>query len=108
MGAHMLCHAGACTWMGRSITMAAPRPATAVNIEQNPNVSVHLESGMEAIILEGTSRPAEKPSPEFGRKLSEAYKKYKDLGYTPGPNSWDEGGLFVFTPRQCIAWSKFT
>jgi hypothetical protein len=43
----------------------------------------------------------------LGKKLSQAYKKYKDFGYTPGPHSWDEGGLFVFTPRQCIAWSKF-
>ena len=69
---------------------------------------MNLESGAKAIILEGTSRPAEKPSPELGRKLSEAYKKYIDFGYTPGPNAWDEGGLFVFTPRQCIAWSNFT
>ena len=29
------------------------------------------------------------------------------MGYTPGPQSWDNGGLFVFIPRQCIAWSKF-
>jgi hypothetical protein len=78
------------------------------NIEQNPHISVHLENGTEAIMLEGISRPAEKPSPELGKKLSEAYqKKYKDLGYAPEPNSWDQGGLYVFTPRQCIAWSKF-
>ena len=78
------------------------------NIEVNPNIAVHLESGTEAIILEGTSGPAGKPSPEFGKKLSQAYKKkYKALGYAPEPRSWDEGGLYVFTPRQCIAWSKF-
>jgi len=78
------------------------------NIAINPYISVHLESGTEAIILEGTSEPAEKPSLELGRKLSTAYKKkYEDLGYAPEPNSWDDGGLFVFTPRQCIAWSKF-
>lgn len=78
------------------------------NIEVNPNIAVHLESGAEAIMLEGTSEPAGKPSPELGKRLSEAYrKKYKALGYAPGPHSWDEGGLYVFTPRQCIAWSKF-
>ena len=86
----------------------SPETRHSRNIELNPNVSVHLESGAEAIILEGTSRPAEKPSPELGERLSEAYQKYKDLGYTPGPHSWDKGGLFVFTPRQCIAWSNFT
>jgi hypothetical protein len=78
------------------------------NLALNPHVAVHLESGTEAIILEGTVKEAEKPSREFGQKLSEAYKKkYRDMGYAPEPNSWDEGGLYVFTPRQCIAWSKF-
>jgi len=86
----------------------SPETRHARNIESNPEISVHLESGTEAIILEGTAAPAEKPSVEFGRRLSEAYKKkYKELGYAPEPNSWDAGGLFVFTPRQCIAWSKF-
>jgi len=86
----------------------SPETRHARNIELNPNITVNLESGTEAIILEGTAVPAEKPSPELGKKLSQAYKKkYKELGYAPGPNAWDEGGLFVFTPRQCIAWSKF-
>jgi deferrochelatase/peroxidase EfeB len=63
---------------------------------------------MEAVMLEGTSAPAGKPSPELGERLAQEYgRKYKDLGYAPEPNSWDEGGLYVFTPRQCIAWSKF-
>jgi Pyridoxamine 5'-phosphate oxidase len=86
----------------------SPETRHAINIRSNPNITVNLESGMEVIILEGTSRMAEKPSPEMGKKLSHAYKKYKDFGYAPGPNSWDGGGLFVFTPRQCIAWSSFT
>jgi Pyridoxamine 5'-phosphate oxidase len=78
------------------------------NIGSNPHMSVHLESGTEAIMLEGTCVPAEKPSPELGKKLSQAYKKkYKELGYAPGPHSWDGGGLYLFTPRQCIAWSQF-
>jgi len=86
----------------------SPETRHARNIELNPNITVNLESGTEAIILEGTSVPAEKPSPEFAQKLSQAYKKkYRDLGYAPEPSAWDEGGLFVFTPRQCIAWSKF-
>jgi len=86
----------------------SPETRHARNIESNPNISVHLESGTEAIILEGTSRPAEKPSPEFGKKLAQTYtEKYKDFGYAPEPNQWDEGGLYVFRPRQCIAWSKF-
>lgn len=86
----------------------SPETRHAQNIGKNPHVSLHLESGAEAIILEGTATLAGKPSPELGKKLSQAYKKYKEFGYAPKPNSWDEGGLFVFTPRQCIAWSSFT
>jgi hypothetical protein len=86
----------------------SPQTRHSRNIEINPNVSVHLESGTEVIMLEGTAQAAGRPSPEFGKRLSQEYKKkYKELGYAPGPNSWDEGGLFVFTPRQCIAWTKF-
>jgi len=86
----------------------SPETRHARNIESNPNVSVHLESGSEAIILEGTAAPAGKPAPELGKRLSQAYRKYKEMGYAPKPDSWDDGGLFVFTPRQCIAWSNFT
>ena len=87
----------------------SPETRHSRNIEINPHITVNLESGAEAIILEGTTEAAGKPSAELGKKLSEAYKKkYKDMGYAPAPNSWDEGGLYVFTPRQCIAWSKFT
>jgi hypothetical protein len=77
------------------------------NIVENPHVSLHLENGSEAVILNGTSAPAGKPSPELGRKLSQAYrKKYKSDGYSPKPHQWDEGGLYVFTPHQCIAWTN--
>jgi hypothetical protein len=87
----------------------SPETRHSRNIESNPNTSINLESGTEAIMLEGKSVPAEKPSPELGQKLSQEYKKkYKDFGYAPEPNTWDGGGLFVFTPRQCIAWTSFT
>ena len=85
----------------------SPETRHAINISANPNLSLHLENGWEAVILEGPAKMAGKPSPELGQKLSQAYQKYKEYGYTPGPNSWDGGGLFVFIPRQCIAWSKF-
>lgn len=86
----------------------SPETRHSRNLEINPHITVNLESGAEAIILEGTARAADKPSPELAQKLSAAYKnKYGDMGYAPEPDSWDQGGLFVFTPRQCIAWSKF-
>jgi hypothetical protein len=85
----------------------SPETLHARNIMQNPNVSLHLESGEKAIILEGISAPAEKPTSKFAKRLVEAYRKYAPQGYSPKANQWDNGGLYVFTPRQCIAWTVF-
>jgi nitroimidazol reductase NimA-like FMN-containing flavoprotein (pyridoxamine 5'-phosphate oxidase superfamily) len=93
---------------GRIYYDGSPETRHNQNIEANPNMSIHLENGTEAVMLEGKARPAGKPSRELGKKLSQAYKeKYKEFDYAPAANSWDEGGLYVFTPHQCIAWTKF-
>jgi len=86
----------------------SPETRHAKNIMGNSQVSLHLESGDQAVMLEGVSQPAEKPTPEFAKQLAEAIgKKYGEDGYMPKPDQWDEGGLYVFTPRQCIAWTVF-
>jgi hypothetical protein len=86
----------------------SPETRHAKNIMQNPHVTLHLESGYKAVILEGQSKPAGKPAPELAIRLAEMMgKKYTSQGYTPKPDQWDEGGLYVFTPRQCLAWTSF-
>jgi hypothetical protein len=86
----------------------SPETRHAQNIVKNPHVSLHLESGNQVVMMEGTSKPADKPESEFAKQLAEAIsKKYSDEGYSPEPTQWDEGGLYVFTPRQCIAWTVF-
>jgi len=93
---------------GRIYYDGSPETQHARNIMKNPNVALHLENGEKAIILEGTSAEAGKPEPEFARRLAaELGRKYAARGYSPEPNQWDEGGLYVFTPRQCIAWTVF-
>jgi len=87
----------------------SPETRHAQNIEENPHVSVHLESGDQVIILEGTSGPAGKPDSDVAARLVKEYrKKYAAQGYSPEPHQWDQGGLYVFTPHQCIAWTQFT
>jgi len=82
----------------------SPETRHARNILENPHVSLHLESGSRAIILEGTSQPAGKPCAELAGRLSAAYKaKYSADGYAPEPDQWDQEGLYIFTPRQCLA-----
>jgi hypothetical protein len=86
----------------------SPETRHARNIEHNPHITLNLESGEKAIIMEGTSRAAGKPEPAFAQRLAKAIgEKYADKGYSPEPTQWDEGGLFVFTPKKCIAWSVF-
>lgn len=86
----------------------SPETRHAQNIMENPYVSLHLESGNQVVMMEGFSKPVDKPDPVFAIKLAETIvKKYSEDGYSPKSNQWDEGGLYVFKPRQCIAWTVF-
>ena len=79
------------------------------NISANQQVSVHLEDGTKALIMDGTARIIKGvPDPEIAKVVSEGYcAKYKEMGYEPGPDMWDNGGLFVFIPEKVLAWTKF-
>jgi hypothetical protein len=78
------------------------------NIAENPHVAIHLEDGNHAVILEGVVREVGKPSRVFAEQLAALYAaKYKSLGYEPGPETWDEGGLYVFEPTLALAWTEF-
>jgi len=87
----------------------SPETRHAKNIAVNPSVSLHLESGTDVVIVEGDAVEMQKPSPELGVIIAEAYaEKYAEIGYSPEPNQWDNGGLFMLTPRSAMAWTNFT
>lgn len=87
----------------------APTTRRGRNISHNPQVVVHLESGDEVVILEGEAIILSgAPERDLAKKISRDFSaKYAPLGYTPGPDNWDQGGLFVFTPRSGMGWKKF-
>jgi hypothetical protein len=86
----------------------SPETRHARNLERNSNASLHLESGSDVVIMDGTAQAASKPDPQLAQQLSAAYStKYESDGYAPKPDQWDNGGLYVFTPRQCLAWTTF-
>lgn len=94
---------------GRIYFDGSPQTRHARNIALNPQVVVHLESGTDVVIVEGAAAALERPAPELARKIAAAYTaKYAGLGYAPGPEQWDNGGLFVIIPRQVLAWTQFT
>lgn len=87
----------------------APTTKRGRNIAENPKVVVHLEDGSKVVILEGEAVILSgAPEREVAEKVSAEYiRKYADQGYSPGPDSWDGGGLFIFTPTKAMAWTKF-
>ena len=72
---------------------------------------LHLESGRQAVIVEGHSHAATPPGLEFGSQLAAEFsRKYAELGYSPTPASWegpDAGGLRLLTPDKAMAWFEF-
>jgi len=96
-------------WLdGKMYIEGSPETRRAKNLHTNPAVSVHLESGSDVVILEGIAREVEKPERELGEKLSKAMTaKYKSMGYEPGPDNWDQGGLIEITVKTVLAWSRF-
>jgi nitroimidazol reductase NimA-like FMN-containing flavoprotein (pyridoxamine 5'-phosphate oxidase superfamily) len=78
------------------------------NMAIHPDVVVHLESGEQALILEGKGQAIGRPEAQLALRIAAAYRrKYAALGYAPEPSQWDEGGLFVVVPSVILAWTKF-
>lgn len=98
-------------WLdGRFWYDGAPTTVHARNLKANPACSLNLESGKEAVIVEGDSLPARAPAETLGARISAAFAKYHDLGYSPAADAWageDGGGLRVLTPRRALAWFEF-
>lgn len=95
-------------WVNNRIYFdGSPQTRHAKNIAGNPFVSLHLESGEKAVIVDGTAKEM-KPSPELAASIAREYSaKYAAMGYSPEPNSWDNGGLYEIEPHSVIAWTRF-
>ncbi len=87
----------------------APSSRKARNLAQNPNVAVHLESGDEAVILEGVAEELTDPEPKLSEKIIGAYAaKYEDpetggefrLGSTEGLKAVRPGVVFAWLERD--------
>ncbi|HEX2699843.1 MAG TPA: pyridoxamine 5'-phosphate oxidase family protein [Acidimicrobiales bacterium] len=96
---------------GRFWYDGAPTTVHARNIARSGACTLHLEDGWQAVIVEGTSQPADPPGVELGARLAAGFAtKYATRGYEPGPDSWEgpsAGGLVVFRPTKAVAWFDF-
>lgn len=73
------------------------------NLLANPEVVVHLESGDETVIFEGTVAELAHDRQETYKQLAQGYaEKYPPFKPDPGPSP--DAITFVLTPRRVMAW----
>jgi hypothetical protein len=72
------------------------------NLRANTNVFVHLDDVNDVVLVRGVAVEIQ-PSRELGEALARAMGgKYS--GYSPTPDSWDNGGMWRIEPETVIAW----
>ena len=72
-------------------------------VGENPNVVMHLEDAMKAVIVEGAAERII-PTPEVAKRLAEATRtKY---GYPTSPDDY-AGGAWSLEPKRVFAWTSF-
>lgn len=96
-------------WLDGSLYIeGSPETIRHRNIASTPHIAVHLENGSQVVIMEGEANETGKPAPELAQRLSQVFtSKYTSMGYSPGPDNWDKGGLYQFTPQKVFAWTNF-
>ena len=80
----------------------SPTTRKARNVERNPAVVVHTESGDEVVIVEGIATRY-RPTPEAGQAIARGFAEKYD-GYAPDPAEWEDGSLYRVEPGVVFAW----
>jgi nitroimidazol reductase NimA-like FMN-containing flavoprotein (pyridoxamine 5'-phosphate oxidase superfamily) len=89
-------------WLGDAFFFGSGRSsAKSRNLDANPEIVVHLESGEETVILEGRAEPV--VDGELERRVDEVYGPKYD--FTPD-SSGKADPWFVVRPRRVYAWTE--
>lgn len=72
-------------------------------VSANPNVVMHLEDTMRAVIVEGEVRVTKPSMPLAARLVASSRKKY---GYAPSEGDYQKGVTTLF-PSRVLAWTTF-
>lgn len=87
----------------------SPETARGRAIAANPDIVVHLESGDDVVIMDGSAYELKSPSLDLRTRLAAAYTaKYQSSDYAPEPDTWEHGGLYIFQIHKVLAWTSFT
>ena len=71
------------------------------NLTANPQVSVHLESGNQVVIVEGVVEDIDDVGRELAEQIADSFAAKYD-GYRS-----QNRGFFVLFPRSALAWTHF-
>ncbi len=84
----------------------APQTRRNRNLAANPAGCVHLEDGLDVVILHGDAHEVRAPDRSLCIRLAEgSAKKY---GYRFKPEEYEKTrGMYVFRPRLVLAWKNF-
>jgi hypothetical protein len=72
-------------------------------VAANPNVVMHLEDAMKAVIVEGQVRQTKPSSAVAKRLVAASREKY---GYAPSVSSYQKG-VPTLMPNRVLAWTAF-
>ena len=75
------------------------------NLAANPAACVHLEDGMDLVVLHGEARELRRVSPELSKRIVEHSKQ--KYGFAPPVDDLGAGGVFEFDPHLGFAWKDF-
>jgi Pyridoxamine 5'-phosphate oxidase len=76
------------------------------NIDKNPNVTIHIGEGMDAIIVEGLSHHMI-PAPDLAKQLADANNvKYAHYGMNITADMYLTRGTWALEAKRVIAWNE--
>jgi hypothetical protein len=74
------------------------------SVVANPDVVMHLEDGMKAVIVEGEVQRST-PSASLAQRLADASRK--KYGYGMDAGEYERAGVLTLRPRRVLAWMAF-
>lgn len=80
---------------------------TGRNLAANPQAVVHLESGDEVVVLEGSIEVLHDPDPALSKALDDGSAEKYDWRPSKDQSEPVGEGSFVFRPRVAFAWTSF-
>jgi hypothetical protein len=90
-------------WIDGAIYFGTGRASRkACNLAHNPAVSIHLDSGDDVVILEGTAAEVDLTDKSLLKKLDAASRAKYKMPVVVGP----ENVLYSIRPRVVLAWTE--